>query len=277
MSTPLYQRRYTGLLQAVIFDWAGTVIDYGCLAPVEAFVELFRREGLSLSQAQAREPMGTEKREHIRRLLAIPAIAAAWQAAKGSAASEADIDRLYRDFLPIQLATIASNAQMVPGAVALVQRLRARGLKIGANTGYNREMLALCERAALAQGYAPDCSLAAEDAPRGRPWPDLALANAQRLGVSCVQACVKVDDTVAGIQEGLAAGMWTVAVALSGNEVGLSLADWAKLPPAERNARAAAASQRLKQAGAHYVIDSVASLEVSVDDIEMRLTCGERP
>lgn len=111
MSPHLYQRRYTGPLQAVIFDWAGTVIDYGCLAPVEAFVELFRREGLSLSQAQAREPMGTEKREHIRRLLAIPAIAAAWQAAKGSAASEADIDRLYRDFLPIQLATIASNAR----------------------------------------------------------------------------------------------------------------------------------------------------------------------
>lgn len=277
MSHHRYQRRYCGPLQAVIFDWAGTVIDYGCLAPVAAFVELFRREGLALSQAQAREPMGTEKREHIRRLLAIPALAADWQAAKGAAASEADIDRLYQAFLPIQLATIASNAQMIPGAVALVQRLRARGLKIGANTGYNREMLALCEQAALAQGYAPDCSLAAEDAPRGRPWPDLALANAQRLGLSCVQACVKVDDTVAGIQEGLAAGMWTVAVALSGNELGLSLADWAQLPPAERSARAAAASQRLKQAGAHYVIDSVASLEVSLDDIEMRLTCGERP
>lgn len=82
-----YTRRYTGPVEAVIFDWAGTVIDFGCMAPADAFIELFKRENVALTAAQAREPMGTEKREHIRRLLLIPAVAAGWQSAKGSVAT----------------------------------------------------------------------------------------------------------------------------------------------------------------------------------------------
>ncbi|AXQ28921.1 phosphonoacetaldehyde hydrolase [Solimonas sp. K1W22B-7] len=272
-----YSRRYAGPLEAVILDWAGTVIDFGCVAPAEAFTELFRREGVPLTVAQAREPMGTEKREHIRRVLRIPAVAAGWQQAKGAEATEADIDRLYHDFLPIQLETIRQRAQMIPGAVELIGRLRERGLKVGANTGYNREMIALCEAAARGQGYAPDVSLAAEDAPRGRPSADLALLNAVQLGVSCVQACVKVDDTVPGIEEGLNAGMWTVAVAVSGNEVGLAPDEWAALDAEAQQARRAAAVRRLSQAGAHYVIDSVADLEDCLGDIEARLAAGDQP
>ena len=272
-----YSRRYTGPLEAVIMDWAGTVIDYGCVAPAEAFTELFRREGVPLMVAQAREPMGTEKREHIRRVLGIPAVAAAWRSVKGAEAGEADIDRLYHDFLPIQIETLQRRTQMIPGAVELIGRLRERGLKVGANTGYNRQMIAVCEQAAREQGYVPDVSLAAEDAPRGRPYADLALLNAVKLGVSCVQACVKVDDTVPGIEEGLNAGMWTVAVALSGNEVGLAPEQWAALEAGERQARRAAATRRLAQAGAHYVIDSVADLEECLDDIEARLAAGDQP
>ena len=30
-------------LEAVIFDWAGTTVDYGCFAPVEAFIKAFER------------------------------------------------------------------------------------------------------------------------------------------------------------------------------------------------------------------------------------------
>ena len=29
-------------IEAVIFDWAGTTVDFGCFAPVQAFVEVFK-------------------------------------------------------------------------------------------------------------------------------------------------------------------------------------------------------------------------------------------
>lgn len=272
-----YSRRYAGPLEAVILDWAGTVIDHGCLAPAQAFVELFLREDVALTVAQAREPMGTEKREHIRRVLRIPAVSAAWQAVKRAAPTEEEIERLYRAFVPIQLQALAAHAQMIPGAVDMVERLRARDLKIGASTGYSREMLAVLEASARAEGYVPDISLASEDAPRGRPHPDLALINVVRLGVSCVQACVKVDDTVPGIEEGLNAGMWTIAVSTSGNEVGLSVADWNALETDDRQRRRDAAARRLAQAGAHYVVDSIAEIESCIDDIEDRIAFGDQP
>ena len=33
-------------IKAVIFDWAGTTVDYGCMAPVQAFVEVFKQYGI---------------------------------------------------------------------------------------------------------------------------------------------------------------------------------------------------------------------------------------
>lgn len=37
-----------------------------------------------------------------------------------------------------------------------------------------------------------------------------------------VRGCIKVDDTLPGIEEGRNAGMWCVGISLAGNEVGLT-------------------------------------------------------
>ena len=36
-----YRRSYRGPIEAVLFDWAGTTMDFGCIAPAEVFVEVF--------------------------------------------------------------------------------------------------------------------------------------------------------------------------------------------------------------------------------------------
>jgi phosphonoacetaldehyde hydrolase len=113
--------------------------------------------------------------------------------------------------------------------------------------------------------------------PRGRPFPHMSLKNAIELEVETVHACVKVDDTVPGIEEGLNAGMWTVAVAVSGNEVGLSLADWEALTSTEQQQRRQVAYTRLRASGAHYVIDSITDLLPYIEVIERRLARGEQP
>ncbi|WXT15540.1 HAD-IA family hydrolase [Salmonella enterica subsp. enterica serovar Infantis] len=48
----------------------------------------------------------------------------------------------------------------------------------------------------------------------------MALQNVIALGIDAVAHCVKVDDAAPGISEGLNAGMWTVGLAVSGNEFG---------------------------------------------------------
>ena len=48
----------SSFLQAVVFDWAGTVIDFGSQAPMGAFVELFRRHGVEIGIDEARVPGG---------------------------------------------------------------------------------------------------------------------------------------------------------------------------------------------------------------------------
>lgn len=272
-----YQRRYTGPVQAVIFDWAGTLVDYGSLAPLVAFTKVFEGEGVPVSLAEARAPMGIEKRTHIATMLGEAALAGRWAEAKGQGHGEADIDRLFAAFLPAQIDAIREHAAVIPGVLEAVQALRARGIKVGSNSGYNAEMLAVVVAEAKKQGLEPDHVLCSSDVAKGRPGPAMALMNAAALSVTNVTACVKVDDTVAGVEEGLNAGFWAVGLATSGNETGLSLADWQALSAGQQDDYRRAATQRLFKAGAHYVIDSSADLIPVIDDIERRLARAETP
>uniref|UniRef100_A0A914X7M4 Phosphonoacetaldehyde hydrolase n=1 Tax=Plectus sambesii TaxID=2011161 RepID=A0A914X7M4_9BILA len=101
--------------------------------------------------------------------------------------------------------------------------------------------------------------------------------NAIRMNVSPIEAIVKVDDTIDGIREGLAAGCWTVAVARTGNYTALEEQQLASGDEAEIDKRVAHAYSILVDSGAHYVIDSVADLMPVIDDIERRLRAGEKP
>jgi phosphonoacetaldehyde hydrolase len=264
-------------LKAVIFDWAGTVVDHGSLAPMGAFVEAFAAFGIAITVAEARGPMGIAKRPHVAALLHLPRISAEWEKTYGRAPTEADIDAVYDVFVPKNVAVVAKYADLVPGAADTAAALRARGLKIGSTTGYTREIMAEVLPVAARQGFSPDALAATGDAVDGRPTPLLYYRSLLDLGVWPAWTTLKVDDTEVGIAEGLNAGAWTVGVALSGNLVGLSAAELAALPADELLARRRAATGKLLAAGAHYVIDSVADLLPVLDTIEGRLARGERP
>ncbi len=272
-----YKRAYTGPITAAIFDWAGTTIDFGSLAPIKAFCALFEQNGVAITLAEARAPMGAEKREHIRQVLAMPRVKQAWIAAHGSEADEVVIDRLYNDFVPLQIATIAECATLIPGALETFNYLDDRGIKIGANTGYAEEMIVDLLPKAAEQGYRPASNVCAPQVPKGRPYPHMTLQNMLDLEIEAVQSVVKVDDTLIGIEEGLNAGCWTVGVAVSGNEVGLDLSAWQALSAEEQAPLRQQAYARFRACGAHYVIDSIADLPAVIEDIEARLECGEQP
>ena len=83
------------MIQAVIFDWAGTTVDYGCFAPVQAFQEAFAHHGVPVTLEETRKPMGMLKRDHIRTMLRMERIARAWEETHGRPAGEEDVCLLY--------------------------------------------------------------------------------------------------------------------------------------------------------------------------------------
>ena len=270
-------RRYRGPLKAVILDWAGTTLDYGCCAPAVVFTEVFRRQGVEISMEEARAPMGAHKQVHIRRISENPNVAARWEKAHGRLPTEEDVVAMFEAFVPLQLNCLADYAELIPGTLNFVAAARQRGLKIGSTTGYTVEMMDLLKREAAQRGYEPDHSVSAAEVPEGRPAPWMCLENAKYLGVYPFEAIVKVDDTVPGIEEGINAGMWTVGLAKSGNEVGLTEPEIEALPADDLERRLARAHTRMQQAGAHYVVDGIWDLLPCLDDIEARLARGECP
>lgn len=273
----VFQRSYRGPLKAVLLDWAGTTMDYGCMAPAVVFIEVYKRHGVHITIDQAREPMGAHKRVHIQQIAQIPAVAARWKEVHGKAITEEDIDTLFAEFIPLQLACLADYADLIPGTLEAIADFRGRGLKIGSTTGYTKEMMDLLQEEARKRGYVPDSTVCATDVPAGRPHPWMCLKNAVDLGIYPMEAFVKIGDTLPDIAEGLNAGMWTIGLTKTGNEIGLQEKDVLALEPSVYDYKIKRAYSRMAMAGAHYVVDSIADVPPLLEEINERLQCGDRP
>jgi phosphonoacetaldehyde hydrolase len=259
-------------VKAVIFDWAGTMVDFGCRAPVDALVDVFAGEGVTISAEEARRDMGKAKHDHLTALLSQPGVELRWRECKGRIASQADIDRLYNKLVPAMTIKAAKASTLIPGAAETAAALQSLGVKIGSGTGYTREMMADILSNAAAQGYAPKVVVCAGETPSGRPSPLMTWKALIELDAWPARACIKVDDAPVGIEEGRSAGCWTVGLSASGNGVGLDRDGLMALSPEERSARLAAAESVLKQAGADFVIEDVSHLMPVVHEIARRLS-----
>jgi phosphonoacetaldehyde hydrolase len=255
----------------VVFDWAGTTVDFGSFAPVAAFIEVFAERGVSVSSAEARGPMGLHKRDHIQALLDTPAIGKRWQETHGRRPHQADCEALYQAFIPKQLEVIDRHSQLVPGLLECVAQLRGRGIKIGATTGYFRAAAERVYASAKNQGFSPDHSACADDVPCGRPAPWMILRNMEALGVFPPRRVLKIGDTVPDIEEGHNAGVWSAAVVSSSNEVGLTEKELENLSGASREALLRRAALRFENAGADAVLASLDGLPALIDQLNARI------
>ncbi len=279
MSDFVYSRSYRGKVKAVILDWSGTTADAYVVAPAVVFVDVFKKQGVEISMAEARGPMGLRKDLHIKALTEDPVIRERWKEIKGRYPDQGDVDAMFADFVPMQLDCLRQYATLLPGVAEVTQRLQKQGIKIGSSTGFTRAMVDILEEEAAKQGYRPDASVAGDEVIHGaRPGPFMVYKNLDMLGVYPIHAVVKVDDTVSGVGEALNAGCWGVGVVRYSNymdvdtpEIGAALSD------DEKERRMARTREILEKAGAHYVIDSLADIEPVIEDINARLARGERP
>ncbi len=273
----LFKRIYRGPLKAVLLDWAGTTMDYGCFAPAVVFMEVYKRKGVEITTDEAREPMGAHKKVHIRQISKNESVAKRWQQRHGRKPEEEDIEAMFQEFIPLQLGCLAQYAELIPGTLEAVAEFRRRGLKVGSTTGYTEEMMDLLRNEAKRRGYEPDATVCATQVPAGRPHPYMCLQNAILLQTYPMEAFVKIGDTLPDIEEGLNAGMWTIGLARTGNEMGLTEDQINALEPEVRETKLARAYRRMQQTAAHYVVDGIADVAPILDRINARLAAGERP
>lgn len=265
------------LIKAVIFDWAGTLIDYGSIAPAAVFREVFARHGISLSLQEVRAFMGMAKKDHVRALLQTRKVSEQWEMVKGSPVNEQAVELLYAELDLLLKDVVARYSQAIPGASGLIRRLRETGIKIGSTTGYSGEVMEIIKTVAIAQGINPDVIITPDDVPSGRPAPFMVYKNAIELKAYPLHAMVKIGDTEADIKEGLNAGLWTIGYTLCGNEVGLPLEEIVLLPGEAIEHHIEIATEKMKKAGAHFICQGPEDVEAILSEINDLIAKGKKP
>jgi len=279
MTNYLDDIRYNGKVQAVILDWSGTTADAYVVAPAVVFVDVFKKQNVEISMAEARGPMGLRKDLHIKALTEVDEIKERWKGVHGKYPDQDDVDRMFADFVPMQLACLRKYTNLLPGVADVTQRMQKQGIKLGSTTGFVRSMVDILEEEAAKQGYKPDASVAGDEVVNGaRPSPHMVFKNLDMLGITPIQSVIKVDDTISGVGEAVNAGCWGVGVTRYSNYMDVDTPeDGEKLSEEEISKRKAHTHKLLEKAGAHYVIDSIADIEPVIEDVNKRLANGERP
>jgi len=274
-----YSRSYRGKIKAAVMDWSGTLVDAYVIAPARVFVEVFKSQGVDISMSEARGPMGLRKDLHILELTRDPVIAARWEAVKGAPPTQSDVDEMFAEFVPTQVACLNEYTELLPGIKDVCNQMQADGIKIGVTTGFVRAMADVLLKGVIAQGFTPDANVTGDEVANGvRPDPHMLLKNLDLMGIQDVKSVVKCDDTVSGIGEAMNAGCWGVGVVRYSNYMDInSREEEATLSDADIAVRMAKTRKILEQAGAHYVIDSLVQLPAVIEDINARLARGEKP
>lgn len=245
-------------MEAVIFDWAGTTVDYGCFAPVKAFCEVFREYGIEPSIDEVRAPMGMQKWDHIRTMLDMPRIRSLWEKTYRKAPEDEDADMLYARFEPALFRILDQYAQPKPYVLDTIQALREKGIKIGSTTGYTDAMMEIVVPKAEEYGYAPDCWYSPDATENmGRPYPYMIYKNMQTLKVHSVLDVIKVGDTISDVKEGRNAGVFTIGVLEGSSIVGVEQSEYAALKEEEKEQVLAKAKAEYEEAGADAVVTDI--------------------
>ena len=258
-------------IECVIMDWAGTSVDYGCFAPVAAFVDSFKQMGLTVTAAETRAHMGVTKIEEIRALFYIERVGKDFREKYGRDYTEEDVQECYKRFQKVLFDALEDYTEPIPGVVEVIAKLRAQGIKIGSTTGYTQKMMDVVIPAAEKKGYRIDNCVTSDNLPGGRPKPYMIYRNMCDLDVASRFSVLKYGDTIADIREGVNAGVWSVGVIMGSNELGLTEKETRTLPMGELKCRMAKVRDRMYAAGADYVVDTIAELPMLIEDINERM------
>lgn len=246
----------------IIFDWAGTTVDYGCFAPVNAFKLAFEKVGITPTLEEIRKPMGMLKRDHIKSMLEEERISKLWQEQNSCPPGQRAIDEIYRHFEASLMDSLSEYTKPKKDALVMVEWLRSHGIFIGSTTGYTDSMMEVVVRGAESEGYSPDYWVSPDSVGGlGRPFPYMIFENMRKFYIDSVNSVIKVGDTISDIKEGKNAGVTTLGVLEGSSLLGLSDAEYHTLSEIDRENLLKDAKKKYLSAGADGVLLNLTELK----------------
>ena len=210
------------MIKLVIFDWAGTTIDFGCMAPVYAFKQAFKEIDIDVTFEEIRKPMGMLKIDHIKTMFEMKSIKDQFLEKKKRNYNDEDINLVYELFEKILFKDLELYTNPIPGVLETVQRLKEMNIKIGSTTGYTSKMIRVVAPRAKINGYSPGFLATADMTGKGRPDPSMIELNKIFFEIKNSSEVLKVGDTVSDILEGKNANCISACVIEGSSELGLS-------------------------------------------------------
>lgn len=260
-----------GKIQMVVFDWGGTTVDYGSMAPATVFERVFSEAGIHLTRDEINRPMGMEKKSHIRELLKSESGNRQWLALHHTAWTEDDVNGLYENFENKLADVVAEYSSPIPGTVEAAAELRKAGILIGSTTGYTSQIMEKVIPAAKAGGYEADCVVTPDLVGSGRPAPFMIFECMRRMNVYPPASVVKAGDTIVDIREGKNAGVWSIGILTASNLLGLTKPEYDAMSPEKIKKLKEEKTNQYFAAGADLVIDSISELPAALETLNRRI------
>lgn len=256
-------------IEGVIFDWAGTTVDYGCFAPVQAFLDVFSAYEIEVTIAETRKPMGMLKWDHIKTMLEMPRINEQFHEKYHREVTAGDIDEMHTLFAKLLNQSLDQFTDLLPNVLETLIALKENNIKVGSTTGFTTDMMTIVQKGAKEKGYAPD-ELVTPDMVEGygRPYPYMIFENMKRLELMRTDRIIKVGDTVSDIQEGVNAGVISVGVIEGSSTMGLTQHEYQSLSEKEQRACREDVAEVFLAAGAHHVIRNLSELVPLIEKLE---------
>jgi len=268
------------IVKACIFDLGGTIVDRYSFTPLLCLQRAFNGQRINIPLSMIRKDMGLSKEDHIHKLLEEKDIQKKWIHKYRQRPTKEDRLSLFSDFKTLQERETKLNMKVLPHTAKCISRLKKDNIVTGVTTGFDSEQMERIRWLLESENIFLDSYVSSTclDKP-ARPGPHMIFENMDRLNLDDPRRIIKIDDTVSGIQEGLNAGCWTVAVCRWSSNMNVdSVKDMDILDNfnADNNytenyyhlkERINKCRQIMASSGAHYVINTLTELPNVIDDI----------
>jgi len=268
------------IVKGCIFDLGGTIVDRYSFTPLLCLQRAFKGQRINIPLSMIRKDMGLSKEDHIHKLLEEKEVQKQWINKYRQRPTKADRLSLFSDFQFMQERETKLNMKVLPHTAKCISRLKKDNIVTGVTTGFDSEQMDRIKWLLESENIFLDSYVSSTclDKP-ARPEPHMIFENMKRLNLDDPRRIIKIDDTVSGIQEGLNAGCWTVAVCRWSSNMNVdSVKDMDILDNfnADNNytenyyqlrERINKCRQIMASSGAHYVINTLYELQNVIDDI----------
>lgn len=204
-------------VKLVIFDIAGTIVDYGCLSVKDSFLELFSNHNLYINSNIITQYTGVSKLTHLKCIIEDPKAFVI----KDYVDECSNIIDFYDEFNKILNSHIVKNDLLISGALELYEYFDKNKIKVILTTGYNYFQAKDLAKSIRKQGLKYDYILYDDDVKRGRPYPYIIFDSMMNSNIESVHSVISIGDTPVDMQTGFNAGVKTLGIVESSALIGL--------------------------------------------------------